>query len=71
MTSIPVPAPEAPPEEPSGTRIGPVVIAFALGTAVGLSSCTLWRCFRWGERRRRTRERQNNGHTNRKRQDLP
>ena len=33
MTSIPVPAPEAPPDEPSGTKIGAVVIAFALGTA--------------------------------------
>ena len=32
MTSIPAPAPETPSDEPSGTRIGPVVIAFALGT---------------------------------------
>jgi Family of unknown function (DUF6529) len=36
MTSIPVPAPEGPPDEPSGTKIGPVVIAFALGTAVSI-----------------------------------
>ena len=36
MTSIPVPAPEAPPDEPSGTSVGPVVIAFALGTAVSI-----------------------------------
>ena len=36
MTSIPVPAPEAPSDEPSGTKIGPVVIAFALGTAVSI-----------------------------------
>jgi len=36
MTSIPVPAPEAPPDEPSGTKIGAVVIAFALGTAVSI-----------------------------------
>ena len=36
MTSIPVPAPEAPPAEPSGTKIGPVVIAFAIGTAVSI-----------------------------------
>ena len=36
MTSIPVPAPEAPLAEPSGTRIGPVVIAFAIGTAVSI-----------------------------------
>ena len=36
MTSIPVPAPEAPPAEPSGTKIGPVVIAFVIGTAVSI-----------------------------------
>jgi len=36
MTSIPVPALEAPPDEPSGTKIGAVVIAFALGTAVSI-----------------------------------
>ena len=36
MTSIPVPAPEAPPAEPSGTKIGPVVVAFAIGTAVSI-----------------------------------
>jgi len=34
MASIPVPAPEAGPVEPSGTKIGPVVLAFAIGTAV-------------------------------------
>ena len=36
MASIPVPAPEAPLAEPSGTKIGPVVIAFAIGTAVSI-----------------------------------
>ena len=36
MTSIPVPAPEAPPAGSSGTRIGPMVIAFAIGTAVSI-----------------------------------
>ena len=36
MTSIPVPALGAPHDEPSGTKIGPVVIAFALGTAVSI-----------------------------------
>ena len=36
MTSVPVPAPQAPPAEPSGTKIAPVVIAFALGTAVAI-----------------------------------
>jgi len=34
MASIPVPVPEVSPAEPSGTKIGPVVIAFAIGTAV-------------------------------------
>jgi Family of unknown function (DUF6529) len=34
MTSVPVPAAEAPPAEPNGTKIGPVVIAFVVGTAV-------------------------------------
>ena len=34
MTSVPVPAAEAPPAEPSGTKIAPVVIAFVVGTAV-------------------------------------
>ena len=34
MTSVPVPAAEAAPAEPSGTKIGPVVIAFVIGTAV-------------------------------------
>jgi Family of unknown function (DUF6529) len=36
MTSIPIPAPEASPAEPGGTKIGPVVIAFAVGTAVSI-----------------------------------
>jgi len=36
MTSIPVPAHEAPHDEPSGTKIGPLVVAFALGTAVSI-----------------------------------
>ena len=36
MTSIPVPAPVASPDEPGGTKIGPVVIACALGTAVSI-----------------------------------
>ena len=36
MTSIPVPAPEAVPAEPSGTKIGPVIIAFVIGTAVSI-----------------------------------
>jgi hypothetical protein len=36
MTSVPVPAPEAPPTEPSGTKIGPVLIAFVIGTAVSI-----------------------------------
>ena len=35
MTSVPAPAPEAA-AEPSGTKIGPVVIAFAIGTAVSI-----------------------------------
>ena len=35
MTSIPVPA-VASPDEPSGAKIGPVVIAFAVGTAVSI-----------------------------------
>jgi hypothetical protein len=34
VTSVPVPAAEAAPAEPSGTKIGPVVIAFVIGTAV-------------------------------------
>jgi hypothetical protein len=37
MTSIPAPTPEAAPAEPSGTRIGPVVIAFAIGSAVSIA----------------------------------
>jgi uncharacterized protein DUF6529 len=34
VTSVPVPAAAAAPAEPSGTKIGPVVIAFVIGTAV-------------------------------------
>jgi len=34
VTSVPIPAAEAVPAEPSGTKIGPVVIAFVIGTAV-------------------------------------
>ena len=37
MTSIPVPASDAPAAEPSGTKIGPVVIAFAIGAAVSIA----------------------------------
>ena len=36
MASVPVPAPEVASAEPSGTKIGPVVIAFAIGTAVSI-----------------------------------
>jgi len=36
MTSVPVPASEAPTAEPSGTKIGPVVIAFVVGSAVSI-----------------------------------
>jgi Family of unknown function (DUF6529) len=36
MASIPVPAPEAAPAEPTGTKIGPVVLAFVIGTAVSI-----------------------------------
>jgi hypothetical protein len=36
ITSVPVPAPQTPHAEPSGTKIAPVVIAFALGTAVAI-----------------------------------
>jgi hypothetical protein len=36
MTSVPAPAPQAAPAEPSGIKIGPVVIAFAIGTAVSI-----------------------------------
>ncbi|MGH3339999.1 MAG: DUF6529 family protein, partial [Propionibacteriaceae bacterium] len=36
MTSIPVPAPEAAPAEPTGTKIVPMVIAFVVGTAVSI-----------------------------------
>jgi Family of unknown function (DUF6529) len=37
MTSVPVPATESPPAEPSGTKIGPVLIAFAIGSAVSIA----------------------------------
>lgn len=37
MASIPAPAPEAAPAQPSGTKIGPVVIAFAVGTVVSIA----------------------------------
>jgi len=36
VTSIPVPAPEAAPVEPSGTKIGPVIVALAIGSAVSI-----------------------------------
>ena len=36
MTSVPVPASEAAAAEPSGTKIGPVVIAFVVGSAVSI-----------------------------------
>jgi Family of unknown function (DUF6529) len=36
MTSVPVPAAEAASAEPSGTKIGPVIIAFVAGTAVSI-----------------------------------
>jgi Family of unknown function (DUF6529) len=36
MSSIPATAPEASPAGPSGTKIGPVLIAFAIGTAVSV-----------------------------------
>ena len=36
MTSVPVPAAETASAEPSGTKIGPVVIAFAVGSAVAI-----------------------------------
>jgi hypothetical protein len=36
MTSVPAPAPETAPAEPNGIKIGPVVIAFAIGTAVSI-----------------------------------
>ena len=37
MTSVPVPAPEAAPAEPSGTKIGPVIVALAIGSAVSIA----------------------------------
>ena len=37
MTSVPVPGTETPPAEPTGTKIGPVLIAFAVGTAVSIA----------------------------------
>ena len=36
MASIPVPAPETASVEPSGTKIGPVILAFVIGTAVSI-----------------------------------
>ena len=36
MTSVPVPASEAAPAEPSSTKIGPVIIAFVVGSAVSI-----------------------------------
>ena len=36
MTSVPVPAADAASAEPSGTKIGPVIIAFVAGTAVSI-----------------------------------
>lgn len=36
MTSVPVPAADAVSAEPSGTKIGPVIIAFVAGTAVSI-----------------------------------
>jgi hypothetical protein len=36
MASIPVPAPKAAPAEPSGTKIGPVIVALAIGSAVSI-----------------------------------
>jgi Family of unknown function (DUF6529) len=36
MTSVPVPAPQAPLAESSGIKIGPVIVAFAIGTAVSI-----------------------------------
>ena len=75
MTSIPVPALEAPPDEPSGTKIGAVVIAFALGTAVSIglgrppSTNERLRCVRaaahtvgpWGQHRRVFQRRRSEG----------
>jgi Family of unknown function (DUF6529) len=37
MASIPVPASEAAPAEPSGTKIGPVIVALAIGSAVSIA----------------------------------
>jgi Family of unknown function (DUF6529) len=37
MTSVPVSATETPPAQPSGTKIGPVLIAFAIGSAVSIA----------------------------------
>ena len=36
MTTLPAPAPAAPPAEPTGARLGPVLIAFAIGTAAAV-----------------------------------
>jgi hypothetical protein len=37
MTSVPVPAPDAAPTEPTGIKIGPVVVALAIGSAVSVA----------------------------------
>ena len=37
MTSVPVPAPDAAPAEPTGIKIGPVVVALAIGSAVSIA----------------------------------
>ena len=37
MTSVPVPAPDAAPAEPTGIKIGPVVVALAVGSAVSIA----------------------------------
>jgi hypothetical protein len=36
MTTLPAPAPAAPPAEPTGARLGPVLVAFAIGTAAAV-----------------------------------
>ena len=37
MTSVPVPAPDAAPADPTGIKIGPVVVALAIGSAVSIA----------------------------------
>jgi len=37
MTSVPVPASDAAPAEPTGIKIGPVVVALAIGSAVSIA----------------------------------